>query len=197
MIGPLRMQNRAQCRECSGTGTIIANKCRNCNGEGRVKEEVDFKVKIPKGISDNTRIRLKGKGNAGKNNNESGDLYVFVTVEEHEFFERFNENLLTTVDISYSQAVLGDKININTFSGDVMMKIPKSTQPDTVFRLKDKGLPVMDSDNYGDLLVKVNIKVPEKISQKEEELISKLGRLEGRKVKPRKGFFERLREHLK
>jgi len=113
------------------------------------------------------------------------------------FFERFNENLLTTVDISYSQAVLGDKININTFSGDVMMKIPKSTQPDTVFRLKDKGLPVMDSDNYGDLLVKVNIKVPEKISQKEEELISKLGRLEGRKVKPRKGFFERLREHLK
>jgi len=91
MIGPLRMQNRAQCRECSGTGTIIANKCRNCNGEGRVKEEVDFKVKIPKGISDNTRIRLKGKGNAGKNNNESGDLYVFVTVEEHEFFERFKD----------------------------------------------------------------------------------------------------------
>ncbi len=197
MLGPIRMRNTAECPACHGKGKSITDECSKCGGKGRVKERIKLKIKVPKGVMDGNRIRLNGKGNAGLNGAAPGDLYVFVSVKEHDVFERYDENLLTTVDISYSQAVLGDKIEIETFSKPVILKIPVGTQPDTVFRLKGKGLPVLNSSDYGDLLVKVDIIVPKKLSKRQEELIQELAMLDGKLVKPRKGFFERLKEHLK
>ena len=194
-LGPIRMQNQGVCPSCRGKGKSIKDPCEHCDGKGRIKEKVTIKVKIPKGINDGQRIKLKAKGNAGKNGAEAGDLYVFISIKEHENFERYNENLLTTVDINYTQAVLGDKVSIGTFDSEVMLKIPAGTQPNTVFRLKDKGLPILNhSDEFGDLLVKVNIVVPTKLNSKEKELIEELSDLEGKKAKTRKGFFERLKE---
>jgi molecular chaperone DnaJ len=154
-------------------------------------------VKIPKGINDGTRIRLSGKGNAGKQGGPSGDLYVFVSVKEHDLFERYEDNLLTTIDVTYPQAVMGDKVEIPTFTGKVLLKIPAGTQPNTVFRLKGKGLPVLERDYYGDLMVKVDVVVPKKLNKREKELIEELAEFNGKKLKPRKGFFERLKEHLR
>lgn len=197
-LGPIRMQNQGVCPTCRGKGKTIKDPCEHCNGQGRIKDKVSLKVKIPKGINDSQRLKLKAKGNAGKNNNESGDLYVFVTIKEHSEFERYNENLLTTVDVTFSQAALGDKVNIETFDSEVVLKIPAGTQPSTVFRLKDKGLPIMNRDDeYGDLLVKVNVLVPSKLSNAEKELIEELLKIEGKKYKTRKGFFERLKEGFK
>ncbi|MBN1924136.1 MAG: molecular chaperone DnaJ [Nanoarchaeota archaeon] len=197
MLGPIRMRNSSVCQACNGQGKYIREKCSKCDGKGRIKEKVKLKVKIPKGISDGMRIRIEGKGNAGFNNSPSGDLYVFVNVKEHETFERYEENLLTTVDLTYPQLVLGDSISIETFSGKVVLKIPPGTQPDTVFRLRNKGLPVLNSSFYGDLMVKIDVKVPKNLSKKQKELIEELKEMEDTKVKPRKGFFERLKEHLK
>lgn len=197
MLGPIRMQNSVLCGSCRGKGKFIKTKCDNCNGKGRVKEKVKLSVKIPKGIRDGTRIRLSGKGSVGEQNSQAGDLYVFVNVKEHDTFERFDENLLTTIDVGFSQAALGDKIELNSFSGKLSLKIPSGTQPNTVFRLHGKGLPIMDTSHYGDLLVKVNVVVPKKLNAKQKELIEELAELNGKEVKARKGFFERLKEHLK
>lgn len=197
MLGPIRMRNTVECPDCKGEGKSIKDKCKKCHGKGRVKEKVKLKVKIPKGVMDGTRIRIAGKGNAGIRGATNGDLFVFVHVKEHDVFERYDENLLTTIDVSYSQAVLGDKVEIPTFSGKVLLKIPKGTQPNTVFRLKGKGLPVLNKDYLGDLMVKVDVRVPKKLSTEHEELIQKLNKFEGTKVEQRKGFFERLKEHLK
>jgi len=183
------------CSKCRGKGKYINEKCSECNGHGRIKEEINLKIKIPKGISDGQNIRIRDKGNAGINNGPNGDLYVFVSVSEDDVFERYEDNLLTTVDISYAQAVLGDKIEVKTFDEKLMLKIPAGTQSDTVFRLKHKGLPnVQDNDYVGDLLVKANVVVPKNPNKKQKELIEELGEIEGMKIKQRKGFFERLKE---
>ncbi|MDD4353454.1 MAG: molecular chaperone DnaJ [Candidatus Nanoarchaeia archaeon] len=197
-LGPIRMQNQGVCPSCRGKGKSIKDPCTNCDGKGRIKDKVSIKVKIPKGINEGQRIKVKGRGNAAKNNNSPGDLYVFINIKEHSEFERYNENLLTTVDINYTQAVLGDKITIQTFDSEVLLKIPAGTQPNTVFRLKDKGLPFLNKDDYfGDLLVKVNIIVPTKLNSKEKELMQELSKLEDKNNKTRKGFFERLKEGFK
>jgi molecular chaperone DnaJ len=197
-LGPIRMQNQGVCPSCKGKGKSIKDPCNTCNGKGRIKDNVKIKVKIPKGINEGQRIKLKGKGNAAKNNKTPGDLYIFISIKEHSEFERYNENLLTTIDINFTQAVLGDKISIKTFDSEVLLKIPAGTQPNTVFRLKNKGLPELNNSNYhGDLLVKVNILVPKKLSSKEKELIQELSELEGKNNKTRKGFFERLKKHWK
>ncbi|MFA5333131.1 MAG: molecular chaperone DnaJ [Candidatus Nanoarchaeia archaeon] len=195
-LGPIRMQNQGVCPTCRGKGKTIKDPCSQCDGKGRIKDKVKIKVKIPKGINEGQRIKIKGKGNAAKNNNAPGDLYVFISIKEHSRFERYNENLLTTVDINFTQAVLGDKVSIKTFDSEVMLKIPAGTQPNTVFRLRDKGLPILNHDDFGDLLVKVNIVVPTKLSSKEKELIQELSELEGKKNNTRKGFFERLKEEF-
>ncbi len=196
-LGPIKMQNQGVCPTCRGKGKTIREPCQHCDGKGRIKEKVSLKINIPKGINEGQKIKIKGKGNAGKNGAEPGDLYVFITIKEHSNFERYNENLLTTIDINYSQAVLGDKVSIKTFDSEVSLKIPAGTQPNTVFRLKNKGLPIYGDDDFGDLLVKVNIVVPTKLSPKERKIIEELSLLEGKKIKTRKGFFERLREEFK
>ncbi|MDD2678652.1 MAG: molecular chaperone DnaJ [Candidatus Nanoarchaeia archaeon] len=197
-LGPIRMQNQGVCPDCQGKGKTIKDSCSHCNGKGRIKEEISLKIRIPKGIDEGQRLKLKGKGNAGRNGAKSGDLYVFISIKEHPNFERYNENLLTTIDINFSQAALGDKVKIKLFDSEVILKIPAGTQPSTVFRLKNKGLPIMNYEGaFGDLLAKVNVVVPSKLSSKQKELIEELSKVEGKKSKARKGFFERLKEGFK
>ena len=196
-LGIFRMQNVTVCPGCNGAGKTIKEKCSHCSGEGRVRDKLKINVKVPKGVRDGTKIRVPGKGASGRNGAASGDLYVVISVAEHEYFERYNENLLTTIDLTYPQLVLGDKVMIKSFSGKLDLKIPPGTQPDTVFRLKDKGLPVFNHDSHGDLLVKVNLVVPKNVSSEEKELIQQLAMHESIPNKTRKGFFERLKEHLK
>jgi molecular chaperone DnaJ len=197
-LGPIRMQNQGVCPACRGKGKIIKDSCNKCDGKGRIKDRVNIKVNIPKGINEGQRIKLKGRGNAAKNNNAPGDLYVFISIKEHPVFERYNENLLTTVDINFTQAALGDKVNIKIFDSEVVLKVPAGTQPNTVFRLKGKGLPILNrNDEFGDLLAKINIIIPTKLNSKEKELIEELSKIGGKKSKARKGFFERLREEFR
>jgi len=196
-MGPIRMQRTTECPDCSATGKQIKNKCKKCGGHGRIKEKVRLTVNIPKGIHDGMKIRVEGKGAVMEGGQgRPGDLYVFVNVKEDEIFERYGNNLLTTFDLEFNQAALGDKIDLNTFGGVITLKIPEGTQPNTIFRIRKKGLPDLDSGEHGDLLVKINVKIPSGLNKEQKESIN---RLFGNKknVKPRKGFFERLKEHLR
>ena len=191
------IQQQSICPHCQGKGKIITEKCEKCNGKGINKEKITLNIKIPKGIHDEQRIRLAGKGNAGRNNGPNGDLYVFINIKEDNIFERYDDNLLTTIDINYSQAVLGDKIDITTFDKTLTLKIPKGSANNTVFKIKDKGLPILNENYFGDLFVKINVVIPKNINNREKELIEELGNIKGMKIKQRKGFFERLKEGFK
>jgi molecular chaperone DnaJ len=166
--------NITDCQHCRGTGQIIKEKCSDCKGEGVIKVERKIEVRIPKGVETGNRLKVRGQGEAGRRGGNPGDLYVVINVQEHDEFKREGEYLYREMPISFSQAVLGDKIDIQTLDGLAELKIPKRTTSGTILRIQDKGMPRLRGNGYGDLLVKVDIDIPDKLNDKQKKLMKEL-----------------------
>jgi molecular chaperone DnaJ len=182
-------QTTGTCPECNGTGKIIENVCKKCHGAGIKNKKKTLQVDIPKGIDSGSRLRLKGEGDAAPKGGIAGDLYIQIFVKEHEYFKRRDYDILLDVPISFTQATLGSKIEVPTLYGKAMLKIPSGTQPGTIFKMKDKGIKHMNGVYHGDQLVKVKVKVPEKLSKKEKKIIEELRKLE---KNPQKSFIDKI-----
>ncbi|MGH7884756.1 MAG: molecular chaperone DnaJ [Thermodesulfobacteriota bacterium] len=159
------------CSSCGGTGKIITNPCSKCAGAGMEYFEQKVEVKIPAGISNGARLRIRGEGEPGIGGGENGDLYIRVFVKEHPFFERDGNNLVCEVPINFVQAALGDDIEVPLLKGTTKMKIPTGTQPAQSFRIKGKGIVDMQSGRLGDLFVIVNVVIPKKLTKSQKELL--------------------------
>lgn len=166
------------CDRCHGRGKMYREKCDVCRGAGRVNKEEEIPVTIPAGIDNNQTLSLEGYGTAGEDGALSGDLLVTVHITPHTFLKRKDDDILSEVQITFSQAVLGAKINIETIEGPVTMKIPAGTQPGEVFRIRGKGVPHLEHFGRGDHLVTLVLFVPRKISREEKDLIEKLQKIE-------------------
>ncbi len=166
------------CPTCKGAGEIYSEKCKKCDGSGRIKNEETINIEIPAGIQDGQTLNLQGQGEAGELGAPSGDLYVNIHVAPHPKFKREGNNILTEEHITFSQAVLGDKINIDTIDGKLKMKIPTGTQSGEIFKIKGEGVPFLDRRGKGDHLVKIIVKIPKHLSREQKELIERLKEVE-------------------
>jgi len=180
-------QQTGPCSACYGQGQLPQDKCSKCSGEGVVRKRKEIEVNIPAGVEDGMRLRVRGEGEVGEGGGPSGDLYVIVHVKEHKFFTRKGDDLHLTVPISFTQAVLGDEIEMPTIDGKAKLKIPAGTASETIFRMKDKGLPVVNQDVSGDEMVKVRIEVPKKLSKKQQDLLKQFD-----EEKPSKSFLKKV-----
>lgn len=161
------------CSFCRGVGEVIQSPCLDCKGTGRGKKRHKVKVKVPAGIDSDYRLRVPGAGNAGNKGGSPGDLYAFISVEPHPLFNRDGANLYYRTGISFIQAILGDEIKVPTLYGEATLKIPPGTQPNTNFKLKEKGMPYLNKRERGDLYVLVEVKIPTKLSKDQEELLKR------------------------
>ncbi|MDQ7091581.1 MAG: molecular chaperone DnaJ [Methylococcales bacterium] len=179
-LGQVRMQQgffsvQQACPTCHGSGKQIKDPCRKCDGQGRVQETKTLSVKIPAGVDTGDRIRLAGEGEAGERGGPAGDLYVQVQVKEHSIFTREDANLYCEVPISFPTACLGGDIEVPTLDGKVKLKIPVETQTGKLFRLRGKGVkPVRGGGALGDLLCRVQIETPVKLTKDQKDLVEKL-----------------------
>ncbi len=167
------VQTQTICKNCNGKGQTAEKKCSKCAGSCIVKNEVEIKVNVPAGINNGEAIKLGSQGEAGESGN-CGDLYIRVRIKPDSNFERQNYDILTNQQISFAQAALGDKIEIQTIDGPIMLKIPGGTQPGTKFRLKAKGVPKLRGYGRGDHWVTINIKVPKNLTRKQKNILKEL-----------------------
>jgi len=183
------------CPRCRGTGQAIANPCKVCGGEGRMEGRSRIKLKIPAGIEDGSRLRSSRNGEAGMRGGPPGDLYVVIHIKEHAVFQRDEENLYCEVPIRFSIAALGGEVNVPTLEGKATLKIPAGTQGGTLFKLRGKGVPTLNSTSRGDLLVRVLVEVPSKLNSEQRKKLEEFSELCGDENTPlHKSFFEKARE---
>ena len=187
------------CPQCSGYGETIGNPCKTCSGNGKVQGSENVTVKIPKGVDDGTRIRLSGKGEAGSKGGSSGDLYLFISIDNHNIFKRSEENLYYELPISFSDATLGTTVEVPSIDGGKSkIKIPSGTQHGKQFRLKGKGMPVLRRTVFGDLYIRVITQVPTSLSKRQKEILEEFNVIESNKPDPViKSFFEKAKKFWK
>jgi len=160
------------CVSCSGKGSIIKNPCQPCRGTGRVRKKRKLSVNIPQGVDDGTRIRLGGEGEAGENGGPAGDLYVFISIEPNDFFKRKDSDLLCEVPIDFISASLGGDIDVPSPDGKKLrITVPEGCQNQRQFRLKGKGMPVLQSKRCGDLFVEIHVEIPKNLNKKQKALL--------------------------
>ena len=165
------MEVQRPCRRCGGTGRIIPNPCPRCKGTGRIRRMVRIDVNVPAGIADRQTISVRGEGNRGTNGGPAGDLRVGIYVRSHPKFERDGFNVWYDADISFAMAALGGDLIVPTLDGDVKYTVPAGTQPGDVFKLRDRGIPILNGHGRGDQLVRVNVVVPKRLNEKQKELL--------------------------
>ena len=197
----IHVPSSVTCTECSGSGAKPGTQpvtCAMCSGsgQGRVTEERSLSVNIPAGIEDGTRIRLTGEGEAGMRGGPSGDLYIFLSVAPHEFFQREGENLYCTAPISMTSAALGGSFEVATLDGtQTRVKIPEGTQNGRKFRVKGKGMPVLRQNAVGDLIIQVAVETPQNLSKRQRELLQEFEELSSKENSPQSnGFFNRMKD---
>jgi molecular chaperone DnaJ len=186
----------APCPTCNGEGTLVLEPCEVCRGEGRVRGERSVSVDIPAGVSSNNYLTLRGLGAAGPRGGPSGDLLVMIDIKEDERFERQGDDLIYDLPLSFSQAALGGEHVVPTPYGEEDLRVPPGTQPETVLRLRGKGFPVLGKEGKGDLLVRVHVWTPERLTEEQERLFRELAKLEGEPPKRSPGFWSKLKEAL-
>lgn len=160
------------CPRCHGQGTIVTDPCGDCSGRGRVRQTRTLSVKVPSGVDNGDRIRLGGEGEAGENGGPAGDLYVQVHVRQHEIFERDGNNIQCEVPVGFATAALGGEIEVPTLDGKVMLKVPPETQSGKMFRLRGKGVKALRSGQVGDLMCRVVVETPVKLSPEQREMLA-------------------------
>ncbi len=167
------------CSACGGQGIVITDLCRSCQGKGKVMYSKNLNIKVPPGVNTGSRLRIRGEGEEGLFGGENGDLYVFITVEPHEFFERRQDDLYCQVPVSFIQATLGAKIEVPTLNGTERINIPQGTQGGKTFVLKGKGFPRLQGYGRGDHLIEIRVVTPTNINKKQEELLREFARIGG------------------
>jgi molecular chaperone DnaJ len=183
------------CPTCQGSGSVITDPCPKCKGEGRLVRERNVEAKVPAGVEDGTRIRFTGFGEAGAFGGPAGDLYVVLHVKEHAFFEREGNDLYCVVPVSFPQVALGTEIMVPTMDGDYKLKIPEGTQSGTSFRIRSRGVPVLNGHGKGDLFVEIRVQTPGKVSKRQRELLNELGQLSPVENKPqRRSLLGRMKD---
>ena len=184
------------CPSCEGRGEIIEDPCPSCQGAGRVTRERTLSVTIPVGVEDGTRIRLAGEGEAGLRGGPPGDLYIFLSIKPHEFFQRDGADLFCRVPISMTTAALGGQFEVPTIDGGrSRVKVPEGTESGKQFRLKGKGMPVLRSKRQGDLYIQVEVETPKNLSRRQRELLREFEDESNSDTSPESaGFFARVKE---
>ncbi|MDR2676619.1 MAG: molecular chaperone DnaJ [Endomicrobium sp.] len=160
-----------ECQQCKGNGTVINNPCSECKGKGTVNKRKSIKIKIPAGVDEGVSLKISGSGNAGANGSPSGDLYIVVHLKQTEGFKKNGDDLHTEVTVSFSQAAMGIDYNVPVLDGYVKVKIPPSTQPGTVLRVREQGFPKLGRKNKGDLYVKINLFVPKHLNDTQKQAL--------------------------
>ena len=186
------------CPGCQGRGQVIDNPCPSCSGSGRVTRERTLSINIPPGVEDGTRIRLGSEGEAGVRGGPSGDLYIFLSIAAHPFFQRDGADLHCRVPISMVSAALGGEFEVPTIDGGkTRVKVPEGTQSGRRFRLHGKGMPVLRSKQTGDMYVQVVVETPQKLTKRQRELLNEFEKLSSKDTHPESaGFFGKVREFL-
>ncbi|MEP2980068.1 MAG: molecular chaperone DnaJ [Lentilitoribacter sp.] len=183
------------CPTCHGNGQMISDPCTKCSGQGRVSEEKSLSVNIPAGIEDGTRIRVAGEGEAGQRGGPTGDLYIFLSVRPHEFFQREGADLYCMVPISMTKAALGGKFEVTTLDGSKSrVTVPEGTQSGKELRMRGKGMPVMRSSQKGDLYIRIAVETPQHLSRRQKELLEEFQEISSNENNPESsGFFSKMK----
>src|SRR5438270_1452260 len=186
------------CPGCQGRGQMIEDACPSCTGTGRVTRERTLSVNIPQGVEDGTRIRLAGEGEAGIRGGPPGDLYIFLSLSTHPFFQRDGADLHCRVPISMVTAALGGEFEVPTIDGGkTRVKVPEGTQSGRRFRLHGKGMPVLRSTQIGDMYVQVVVETPQQLTKRQRDLLGEFDKLSSKETHPESaGFFGKVREFL-
>jgi molecular chaperone DnaJ len=184
------------CPTCQGRGETIDNPCSACNGAGRVSRERSLSVNIPAGVEDGTRIRLAGEGEAGMRGGPSGDLYIFLAIKPHPFFQRDGADLYCRVPISMVQAAVGGELGVHTLDGgESKVKIPEGTQSGRQFKIRGKGMPVLRARDFGDLYIQANVETPQNLTRRQRELLAEFDAESSTRTQPEaSGFIARMKE---
>ena len=184
------------CSTCHGEGKIITDPCKTCQGQGVVREKQHVKIHIPAGVDSGMRLKMNGYGDAGQGGGPSGDLYVFITVEPHEIFEREGNDISLDLPISFAEAALGCKKEVPSLTNHACrITIPESTQNGKIFRVKGEGFPNVHGHGKGDLMVKIFVETPTRLSDRQKELLQEFSALEGPNNLPkRKGFVDKIKD---
>lgn len=183
----------APCSKCGGTGRYIEKPCKDCGGSGEVRKTKAVTVKVPPGADSGLRLRLSGQGNAGARGGDAGDLYVVIFVKPHSVFQRQGDDLILDKVISFPLAAVGGSARIPGIDGEIELEVPAGTQPGAILRLRGKGMPRLRQKNRGDLLVRVNVRVPTKLTVKEKEALKELGKFDGETFPSGKSLFDWLK----
>ena len=186
------------CPQCQGRGEVISDPCNDCAGQGRVTKERSLSVDIPAGIEDGVRIRLGGEGEAGSRGGPAGDLYIFLSIRPHEFFQRDGADLFCKIPISMTTAALGGQFEVVGLDGaKSRVKVPDGTQTGKQFRLRGKGMPIMRSSDIGDMYIQVVTETPQKLTKRQRELLEEFEQLSSEENSPEStGFFSRMKRFL-
>ncbi|MEO6006263.1 MAG: molecular chaperone DnaJ [Opitutus sp.] len=183
------------CPTCAGTGTKIEKPCTTCRGEGRTLKTTKLNVRIPPGVDNGSRLRSSGNGEAGVAGGQTGDLYIVISVKEHELFERQGDDLFCEIPIKFTLASLGGSIEVPTLFGKGSLKIPVGTQSGTTFRLRDKGMPSLRGGKQGDQLVRVHVEVPQSLTPEQRKILEDFARVSGDANEPTsRSFFEKAKK---
>ena len=191
------MQSQQPCSHCGGRGTIIRNPCKTCRGTGKTAARKSLEINIPAGIDDDQNIALRGQGDAGSNGGPAGDVIVHVTVKADPMFERDGYDVTIHVPITFSQAVLGDDVEVPTVDGRIVQHIPEGTQSGTKFRLRGKGIQYLNGRGRGDQYVIVDVEIPKKVTRAQREALKAFeDSMKEDNYEKRKGFFKNLRDRF-
>lgn len=183
------------CPTCGGAGSKVEKPCTHCRGEGRVPKTTKLTVRIPAGVETGSRLRSGGNGEAGMGGGSAGDLYIVLTVKEHELFERQGDDLSCEIPIKFTLATLGGSIEVPTLFGKATLKIPAATQSGTTFRLRSKGVPSLRGGHQGDQLVRVQVEVPQSLTSEQRRLLEEFAKVSGDANEPTsKKFFEKAKK---
>ncbi len=176
------------CGQCHGEGKVILSPCRECRGTGKVRKNKKIQIKIPPGVDNGSKLRIRGEGEEGERGGPPGDLFVFIYVEPHEFFQRDGDDIICQVPISFPQAALGSEIEIPTLDGKKTLTIPKGTESGEIFRIKGEGFPRLKGHGKGDLIVQVVVKTPKNLTKRQEELLREFEEISRKKEKEGEGW---------
>jgi molecular chaperone DnaJ len=182
------------CPQCGGAGKVIKDPCDTCSGASRVEQERKLSVKIPAGVDEGSRLRIAGEGEGGANGGPSGDLFVFISVEEHETFARKDYDIHSELPLTITQASLGAELEIETVHGRETFRLPEGTQPGQRFRIRGKGVPYLDGNGRGDHYLHVAVRVPTSLTPEKRELLEQLAKLEGENPPESRGVLDKVKD---